>query len=105
MGSAAVVLCTAAAAFCADGPSPAFAQQPAPAPPAQVMTDTPEYCVTLRDKLDQMESSRPVLEEVRSLEIEGRRLCDAGETRGGILRLRHALMLMMRASREPNGGD
>lgn len=77
--------------------------QPAPAP-FQVMTDTPEYCATLRDRLDRMPPDAPslVLAEVQSLETEGRRLCDAGETRGGILRMRRALMLMMHASRDPD---
>jgi hypothetical protein len=83
--------------------APPASAQPTGAPaPLQVMTDTPEYCVTLRERLDRMPADAPtvVLSEVRDLETEGRRLCDSGETRGGILRMRRALMLMMHASRE-----
>jgi hypothetical protein len=36
----------------------------------------------------------PPPEEVTSLSSEGQRMCDQGKTRGGILRLRRALLLM-----------
>jgi len=72
-------------------------------PPQQVTSDTPEYCLHLLDRVSEMVrvagSSPP--QEVTVLSSEGQRMCDQGQTRGGILRLRRALMLMMHQSEGP----
>jgi hypothetical protein len=61
----------------------------------EVMSDTPEYCVRLLDRLSDLVrmSPAPPLPEVTRLSTEGQRMCDQGETRGGILRLRRAWLL------------
>jgi hypothetical protein len=68
--------------------------QPAP---QQVTSDTPEYCLQLLDRVSEMVrgAPRPPPQEVAFLSSEGHRMCDHGQTRGGILRLRRALVLMM----------
>jgi len=65
-------------------------------PPQQVISDTLEYCLQLRDRVSEMVhgAPKPPPQEVPFLSIEGQRMCDQGQTRGGILRLRRALMLM-----------
>jgi len=67
------------------------------APPQQVITDTPEYCLHLRQRMSELLrlTSTPPPPEVTVLSSEGQRMCDHGQTRGGILRLRRALMMMM----------
>src|SRR5580692_11397782 len=56
--------------------------------PAVVTTDTPEYCQKLFDRIDQaiQAATAPPPVEVASLSTEGRRMCNDGLTRGGILR-------------------
>lgn len=64
---------------------------------AQLVTsDTPEYCLQLLDRISDMVrvAETPPPEEVTSLSSEGQRMCDQGKTRGGIMRLRRALLLM-----------
>jgi hypothetical protein len=64
---------------------------------AQLVTsDTPEYCLQLLDRVSELVrvAEAPPPEEVTSLSSEGRRMCDQGKTRGGIMRLRRALLLM-----------
>ena len=64
--------------------------------PVVVTTDTPEYCQKLLDRLGQAihAATEPPPVEVSSLSTEGQRMCHAGLTRGGILRLRRALMIL-----------
>jgi hypothetical protein len=64
--------------------------------PEPVITDTPQYCLQLLDRVSRLVriAPSPPPEEVASLSTEGRRMCDQGQVRGGILRLRRALMLM-----------
>jgi len=64
--------------------------------PAEVTTDTPEYCQKLVDRLSQaiQIATEPPPVEVSSLSTEGERMCSAGLTRGGILRLRRALLIL-----------
>ncbi len=72
-------------------PSPVAGQ----ATPAQVTTDTPQYCLQLLDEVSQqvrVHAHPP--DEVTSLSTEGQRMCDQGQTRGGIMRLRRALVLL-----------
>jgi hypothetical protein len=61
----------------------------------RVMTDTPEYCWHLANEVavEQREARDPS-PDVRVLAGEGRRMCDRGLIKGGILRLRHALLLL-----------
>jgi hypothetical protein len=70
------------------------AGQPAP---QRVTSDTPEYCLRLLDRVSDLVrvATPPPPQEVASLSSEGQRMCDQGHTRGGILRLRRALMLML----------
>ena len=72
-------------------------------PPQQVTSDTPEYCLHLLDRVSEMVrvAGSPPPQEVTFLSSEGQRMCDQGQTRGGILRLRRALMLMMHPSDAP----
>ena len=72
-------------------------------PPQQVTSDTPEYCLQLLDRVSEMVriAPAPPPQEVSSLSSEGQRMCDQGQTRGGILRLRRALMLMMHSNAGP----
>jgi hypothetical protein len=66
-------------------------------PPQQVTSDTPEYCSRLLDRISELarSTSAPPSYEVTSLTIEGQRMCNQGQTRGGLLRLRRALALVL----------
>jgi hypothetical protein len=69
--------------------------------PPQVTTDTPQYCLQLLDQVsEQVRVNAHPPQEVTSLSTEGQRMCDQGQTRGGIMRLRRALVLL-RQGREP----
>lgn len=72
-------------------------------PVQSVTSDTPAYCLQLLDKVSDLVrlSSGPAPEEVTYLSSEGQRMCDQGQTRGGILRLRRALMLMLQSAEQP----
>ena len=61
-----------------------------------VTSDTPEYCLHLLDRVSELVriSTSPVPREVTDLTTEGHRMCSHGQTRGGIMRLRSALMIM-----------
>ena len=65
-------------------------------PPERIMTDTPEYCLHLLDLVSRRAQVKPdpVPPEVTDLSSEGRRMCDEGQVRAGILRLRRALVMM-----------
>ena len=67
------------------------------AAPQQVTTDTPEYCLQLLDRISELAriAVNPP-QEATSLSAEGQRMCNQGQTRGGILRLRRALVLLRR---------
>jgi hypothetical protein len=72
-------------------------------PPQQVTSDTPQYCLQLLDRVSEMVrlAGTPPPHEVAYLSNEGQRMCDQGQTRAGILRLRQALMLMLHQSGGP----
>jgi hypothetical protein len=72
-------------------------------PPQRVTSDTPEYCLKLRDRVGELVrvAPAPPPQEVSFLSSEGQRMCDQGQTKGGILRLRRALMLMMHSGDDP----
>lgn len=77
--------------------APVSAQVSAPGtPPMEVITDTPEYCQKLLTRISDLIrlATAPVPHQASDLTKEGRRMCDHGQTRGGIMRLRSALMLM-----------
>ena len=71
--------------------------------PAVVTTDTPEYCQKLFDRIGQeiQTAAGPPPVEVASLSTEGKRMCHDGLTRGGILRLRRALLILEQSSPAP----
>lgn len=68
-----------------------------PPPPAIVTTDTAAYCHELSDKLAELVkiAPRPPEDEVLGMGAEGRHLCAEGQVRGGILRLRRAVLVML----------
>jgi hypothetical protein len=70
------------------------------APPQEVTSDTPQYCLHLLDRVSEMVriAQTPPPREVTFLSSEGRGMCEQGQTRGGILRLRRALVMMMHRS-------
>jgi hypothetical protein len=69
----------------------------AQAAPPEITTDTPEYCIQLQERFDNLRLTAPMPPptEVLDLSVEGQRMCDHGQTRGGIMRLRSALRIMM----------
>jgi hypothetical protein len=69
------------------------AGQPAP---FVLTTDTPEYCRHLGDLLSRTLRATPAPPPPDAVDLssDGRRMCDEGKIRGGILRLRRALVLM-----------
>ena len=78
-------------------PGPLIAQdQIVQANPMEVTSDTPEYCMHLLDRVSELVrlATIPVPREVTDLTTEGHRMCVHGQTRGGIMRLRSALMIM-----------
>jgi hypothetical protein len=78
-------------------PSPVVGQST----PAQVTTDTPQYCLQLLDRVSELvriKENPP--QEVTNLSSEGQRMCDQGQTRGGIMRLRRALVLLRRGAEQ-----
>jgi hypothetical protein len=70
--------------------------------PMEITTDTPEYCRKLLNRIGELVrlSPQPLPRNAADLTSEGQRMCDHGQTRGGIMRLRTALMLM-----EKGGGS
>jgi len=98
-GLAGILACLGIGGFVLVGAMPVHGQ----APPQRITSDTPEYCLQLLDQVSQLVriagASPP--QEVSSLSSEGQRMCDQGQTKGGILRLRRALMLMTHPGVEP----
>ena len=72
-------------------------------PPQEVISDTPQYCLQLFDRVSEMVrlAGTPPPQEVAYLSSEGQRMCGQGQTRGGILRLRRALMMMLNQTGGP----
>jgi len=64
-------------------------------PVEQVTTDTPEYCLHLLQRLRQIEQTRPAPKDVSYLSDEGKLMCDHGQIRAGITRLRRAMQIML----------
>lgn len=64
-----------------------------------VTTDTPEYCGSLFSQIARMPRRDNVPDsdenvEVNSLAMQGRRLCELGHIRAGLVRLRRALLIL-----------
>ena len=77
--------------------APVIAQVgPSGTPPMQITTDTPEYCQKLLRRIGELVrlATAPVPHEASDLTTEGEKMCDHGQTRMGIMRLRSALMIM-----------
>ena len=68
--------------------------------PMEVTTDTGSYCSSL---WRQIRAYGALPREVRDLQTEGHELCSTGQVRGGINRLRRALMVLHAGSPEPDG--
>ncbi len=68
--------------------------------PMEVTSDTPEYCLHLLDRVSKQVrlAVAPVPHDVTDLTTEGHRMCAIGQTRGGIMRLRSALMMMEKST-------
>ena len=68
--------------------------------PAVVTTDTPEDCQKLFVRISEaiQAATAPPPLEVASLSTEGERMCNDGLTRGGILRLRRALLILQQGT-------
>jgi hypothetical protein len=61
----------------------------------RVTTDTPQYCDSLAGMVAQASRAHPGAEpEAQSLAEEGQRMCDEGLIRGGLARLRRALLML-----------
>ena len=73
---------------CLAWPLSARAQEP---PSYEVTTDTPAYCALLGHDVAARHSALP---EVERLLTEGEAMCARGQIRGGILRLRRALLIL-----------
>jgi hypothetical protein len=69
---------------------------PVQAIPMEITTDTPEYCHKLLNRISEIVrlATAPIPRKASDLTLEGQRMCDHGQTRGGIMRLRTALMIM-----------
>lgn len=69
----------------------------------EVTSDTPEYCLRMLDRLSDLVhvSPSPPPPEVIYLSSEGQRMCAQGQTRGGIMRLRRAWLLMSHPEQRP----
>ena len=70
-----------------------------PTAPMVVTSDTNAYCLSL---WQQIHVHAPLPREVRDLQTEGRNLCREGQVRGGINRLRRALMVLRAGSAPPS---
>lgn len=66
--------------------------------PPRMMTDSSEYCNHLNGEMQKLRNHhRSAGPDAGSLADEGKRMCDNGQYRGGVARLRRALMLMKNA--------
>lgn len=66
--------------------------------PMEITTDTPEYCHKLLVRISDLVrlAAEPIPREANDLTAEGKAMCDRGQTRGGIMRLRSVLMMLER---------
>ena len=66
----------------------------------KITSHSQAYCDHLSERLDAMilVAHIPPSSEMIGLAEEGRRMCDLGQMRGGIMRLRRALLLLQEAA-------
>ena len=71
--------------------------------PEVVLSDAPAFCIHLQRALTDLAEQRdqPPPAEVQRLSKEGTRLCDEGNVRAGITRLRQAVVLMVNGGAHP----
>jgi hypothetical protein len=70
--------------------------------PETVTSDTLTYCRHLALQLDQLKSSSSnPPQSVNDLYVAGKDMCESGSIRGGILRLRSAIVMLL----HPQAGD
>lgn len=64
--------------------------------PMQLLTDTSHYCAELFTEVEATQQSlvEPAPPAVERLALEGQQLCALGEVRGGVIRLRRAMVLL-----------
>ena len=87
--AAMLIACMVAVSGARSGPSP-------DAPAEQITTDTLAYCRELAVRLEKMTGDAVLIPAtVLRLSTAGRDMCEHGMTRGGIMRLRKAIVLMM----------
>jgi hypothetical protein len=80
------------------------AESKAPQTPMEVTSDTPEYCLELADRVNnlvEVSQSKPP-QQVADLQVQGKEMCEHGQTRGGIMRLRQAILLMKHGDQATN---
>jgi len=63
-----------------------------------LVSDGPEFCASLGERVGDMSRDAKVPAEAADLAREGKRLCADGKTRSGILHLRRAYVLMRQTS-------
>jgi hypothetical protein len=89
-------LCLMGAGLLATGASVSAQVSLVQTTPMEITTDTPEYCHKLLNRISDLVrlATTPIPRDASDLTAEGQRMCDHGQTRGGIMRLRSALMIM-----------
>ena len=82
---------------------PCVAQTVTSQAPMELTTDTSAYCWYLVDRLhsSMQVDPAPPSHQVADLFAEGRHMCEIGQTRPGILRLRLGLMLITHKDNTP----
>ena len=83
------------------GPSPADSDPAQAQPgPLRVTTDTVEYCGHLAGRIAVAQRTTTTANpEAESLAAQGRHMCEIGRIRGGIARLRRALLMLMQTEK------
>ena len=59
-----------------------------------ITSDTTAYCGVLRNRITGLTRGGAVSNEAVILSAEGKRMCEQGQIRGGIMRLRRAIAIM-----------
>ena len=59
-----------------------------------ITSDTPAYCGVLRNRINGLTRGVAVPNEAVTLSAEGERMCEQGQIRGGIMRLRRAIAIL-----------
>lgn len=59
-----------------------------------ITSDTPAYCGVLKNRINGLTRGGAVSNEAVTLSAEGERMCEQGQIRGGIMRLRRAIAIM-----------